>query len=132
MPSGALINLEEGSVAVVNKGSLPIVVMAGGARVTAVNQPASFEVTLHGTELRVVALDGAARVETANRTGVATRGTAVSASMAPSKPGARPVAALGSSNALIYASLAIGATGAIVGGLSYAEEGHGNGSPSLF
>jgi hypothetical protein len=125
-----VVNLEEGSVSVLNKAQSPLVIMARGARITAVNQPALFDVTLHGNELRVIARDGAARVETANRTGVATRGTAVSATMSPSKPGSKPVVALGASNGLVLTAVAMGAAGAIVGGVSYADESHCAASPS--
>jgi len=78
------ITLEEGSLSVLNKTATPIEIRAGGARIAAANgASALYEVTLHGNALRVVARNGAAHVETANRTGDVPAGMALNATFAP-------------------------------------------------
>jgi ferric-dicitrate binding protein FerR (iron transport regulator) len=80
-----LVNLESGTLSVLSKGESPVVIMARGARITAVNGSV-FDVTMRGNSLRVVARKGMARVETANRAGNVEAGNALMATMAPSSP----------------------------------------------
>lgn len=77
------ITLEEGSLSVLNKTATPIEIRAGGARIEAANGHAAlYEVTLHGSALRVVSRSGAAHVETANHTGDVPTGMALNATFA--------------------------------------------------
>lgn len=79
-----VVNLEDGTVSVMSKTQAPILIEVNGARIRAAsNQPALFDVTVHGNALRVVAHSGAAFVETANRSGNIDAGNALSATLAP-------------------------------------------------
>src|SRR5208282_1136874 len=58
-----VVSFEDGTVSVMNKTLTPIVVEVHGARIQAAsNQPALYDVTVHGNVLRVVARGGVARV----------------------------------------------------------------------
>lgn len=82
------VNLEDGTLSVVNKSSSPIEIIAGGARIRAAeNHPAVFAVTLHGNALHVVTTSGAAFVETANKSGEVTPGMALDATFEPAPQG---------------------------------------------
>lgn len=82
-----VIKLEDGTVSVLNKSNMPIVIEAHGARIQAASSaPAAYEVVLHGNALRVVASSGAAHVETPDRAGNVTPGMALSATFAPEPP----------------------------------------------
>jgi hypothetical protein len=115
-----VVKLEAGSLSVLNKSRSLLAVMAGGARVVPVNRPALFDVMLHNDAARVIARDGAARLETANRTAVAIRGAAVTALMSPSAS-RTSVAGLRKSNAVLYAAARGTISGVVVGGIAYAE-----------
>lgn len=79
-----VVSLEDGTVSVLNKTQAPILIQVRGARIEAAsNLPALYEVTVHGNALRVVTRSGAARVETANRSGIIESGNALSATLAP-------------------------------------------------
>ncbi len=82
-----VVKLEDGTVSVMSKTQAPILIEVNGARIRAAsNQPALFDVTVHGNALRVVARSGAAFVETANRSGNIDAGNALSATLAPGPP----------------------------------------------
>lgn len=78
------VNLESGTLTVLSKSGGPMVIMADGARITAKNS-AVYDVTVRGNSLRVVAREGEARVETANRSGNVSAGNALSATLAPNQ-----------------------------------------------
>jgi hypothetical protein len=90
------VNLEEGTLSVMNKSNSPIEIVAGGARIRAAeNHPAVYEVTLHGNALRVVTTSGIAYVETANRSGEVTSGMALNATFEPTPQGPAPAGSNG-------------------------------------
>jgi ferric-dicitrate binding protein FerR (iron transport regulator) len=114
-----VVNLEEGTVSVMNKSHTPIVVEAHGARIRAAsNRPAIYDVTIHGNALRVVTHGGAARVETANRSGEVQPGNALEATLAPNPP--PPATSAGSSTGtwVLVGSAAMGATGLALGAVA--------------
>jgi len=122
-----VLDLEEGTVSVSSKSATPIVVMAHGARIMAAgNQPGSFSVTLHGNALHVVPSAGAARVETANRTGEIQPGTALDATLAPNLPSPQGNSFAASTTTWIIVGLTAAAVG---GGIAAWELTQGSSSP---
>jgi hypothetical protein len=116
-----IVSLEDGTVSVLNKSKTPIVIEAHGARIeAAANQPALYDVTLHGNALRVVARGGAAVVETANHTAEVQPGNALSATLAPNPPAA-PQAALTSSSTWTWVGVGAGVGGLTLGAVSLAK-----------
>jgi len=115
-----VVNLEDGTVSVMNKTRAPIVVEAHGARIRAASdQPAIYDVTLHGNALRVVAHGGTAYVETPTRSGEVPPGNALEATLAPNPP--QPPASGGSSSTgtwLLIGSAAAGGTGLALGAVA--------------
>jgi hypothetical protein len=90
------VNLEDGTLSVMNKSNSPIEIVAGGARIRAAeNHPAVFAVTLHGNALHVVTTSGAAFVETANKSGEVPTGMALDATFAPAPPQSQPAGSNG-------------------------------------
>lgn len=114
-----VVNLEDGTVSVMNKSRTAIIVQAHGARVeAAANQPALYDVTIHGNALRVVAHGGVARVETANRSGEVQPGNELEATLAPNPP--QPSTSGGSSadTWLLVGGAVTGATGLALGAVA--------------
>jgi len=126
-----VVNLEDGTVSVMNKSRTPIVVETHGARIqAAASQPAVYDVTIHGDALRVVARGGVASVETPSRSGEVQSGNALEATLAPNPP--QPTAAGGSSTGtwLLIGGAAAGATGLALGAVALAKVNSCKLSPS--
>jgi hypothetical protein len=82
-----VVNLEDGTVSVMNKTLTPILIEVNGASIRAAsNQPALYDVTVHGNMLRVVAHSGAAFVETPNRSGNIEAGNVLTATVSAGPP----------------------------------------------
>lgn len=126
-----LVNLESGTLSVLSKGKSPIVIIAHGARVTAV-EGSVFDVTMRGNALRVVARRGTARVETANRSGNVTAGNALTATMAPNNASSMPGAARAAFTSTDWAitGVAVAAATGLGVGLYEAEKGN-SASPAV-
>jgi len=125
-----LVNLESGTLSVLSKGASRVVILAHGARITAVNGSV-FDVTMHGNLLRVVARKGMARVETANRTGNVEAGKALTATMAPNNAAPAGVghSAFTAKDWEITGGVAAAATGVGVG--VYEAEKSNSASPAV-
>ncbi len=79
--------LGEGALAVVDRGTPPIVVTANGVRIEASGaSPAIYEVAVKGTSLKVMARKGTAVVTGSNRTVEVKEGTAMDATAPPLGP----------------------------------------------
>lgn len=114
-----VVNLEDGTVSVLNKSHTPIVVEAHGARIQAAsNLPAIYDVTIHGNALRVVAHGGVARVDTPTRSGEVQPGSTLDATVAANPPQPTPSATSSGSDWLLYGGAAAGATGLALGAVA--------------
>ncbi len=131
-----VVSLEDGTVSVMNKTLTPIVVEVHGARIQAAsNQPALYDVTVHGNVLRVVTRGGVARVETPTRSGEVQPGNELDATLAPSpNPSPNPPQPqVGNSSAgtwLLIGSVAAGGTGLVLGAVALAKVNNCALSPS--
>ncbi|HTR48046.1 MAG TPA: hypothetical protein VMM16_11740 [Verrucomicrobiae bacterium] len=117
-----VVNLEDGSVSVMNKSHRSIIIEAHGARIQAAsNLPAFYQVAFHDNALRVTALGGVARVEAGSRSSEVQPGSTLEATLAPNPP--QPVASGGSSaaNWLLIGSAAAGGTGLALGAVAIAK-----------
>jgi len=130
-----IVNLDEGTVSVLNKTQTPIVVETHGTRILAASgQPALFDVTIRGNLLRVVARGGVARVETPTRTADVQPGNEIDATLAPPNPPnpPQPQTAGGSSAGtwILIGSVAAGGTGLVLGAVALDKVSNCTVSPS--
>jgi ferric-dicitrate binding protein FerR (iron transport regulator) len=126
-----MVNLESGTLTVLSKSGGAMVIIADGARITAAKS-AVYDVTVRGNVLRVVAREGEARVESANRSGNVSAGNALSATLSPNQ-GQAPGAAgnsLFSSTDWAIVGISAGAAAGLGVGLYEAEKGS-SASPSV-
>lgn len=75
--------LKNGVLGVVSRGSVPVVVEAGGTRIRPPADGGIYEVVLNGNTLRVIARKGAIEVEAADRTITVSEGKALEATLTP-------------------------------------------------
>jgi hypothetical protein len=114
-----IVNLDEGTVSVLNKTHSAIVVQAHGALIkAALNQPALYEVTLHGDALKVIAHGGVARVETANGSSEVQPGNELNATLSPNAPNSPNPPQSGVAGSSLGTGLAIGGAAAGATGLA--------------
>jgi hypothetical protein len=118
-----IVNLDEGTVSVLNKTQTPIMVETHGTRIFAASgQPALFDVTISGNLLRVVARGGVARVETPTRTADVPPGNEIDATLVPPNPPNPPQPqSAGSSSAgtwLLIGAVVIASTALVVGAVA--------------
>ncbi len=123
-----VVNLEDGTVSVMNKTQTPILIEVNGASIRAASkQPALYDVTVHGNALRVVAHSGAAFVETPNRSGNIDAGNALSATLAGGPP---PQGAGGGGGFPVWAIATIGVAAGAGLGVGIYEATKSSSSPS--
>jgi ferric-dicitrate binding protein FerR (iron transport regulator) len=123
-----VVNLEDGTVSVMNKTQTPIVIEVNGASIRAAsNQPALYDVTVHGNMLRVVAHSGAAFVETPNRSGTIEAGNALTATVSAGPP---PAGAGGGGGFPVWAIATIAVAAGAGLGVGIYEANKGSSSPS--
>lgn len=113
------ILLERGALAVVQRGSDPLLVMANGVRVQAAGEnPAVYEVAVNGKTLQVLARKGAVLVSAADRTIELKEGNALDAMVgaAPQGPAGAGATALSTlEKVVIGVGVAAGMTGLALG-----------------
>jgi ferric-dicitrate binding protein FerR (iron transport regulator) len=123
-----VVNLEDGTVSVMNKTLTPILIEVNGASIRAAsNQPALYDVTVHGNMLRVVAHSGAAYVETPNRSGNIEAGNVLTATVSAGPP---PAGAGGGGGFPVWAIATIAVAAGAGLGVGIYEANKGSSSPS--
>lgn len=123
-----VVNLEDGTVSVMNKTLAPILIEVNGASIRAAsNQPALYDVTVHGNMLRVVAHSGAAYVETPNRSGNIEAGSVLTATVSAGPP---PAGAGGGGGFPVWAIATIAVAAGAGLGVGIYEANKGSSSPS--
>lgn len=116
------IELEEGTVSVLNKSTKPISIEAHGALVqAAAGQASVYDVTVHGNSLRVISRGGLVRVETANKIAELQPGNELDATLASPDPAVPPQSPAGLSLATTWVVVTVGAlavTGIVLGAVA--------------
>jgi hypothetical protein len=115
-----IVNLKQGSLAVLSRGSSPVFIDANGARIKpAANAAIVMEVAVLGNSLKVLVRRGSASVETADKTLEVEEGKELDATVAPPAPQGSGVPGLaGKSNLetwVFITAIAAGLTGLTLG-----------------
>jgi ferric-dicitrate binding protein FerR (iron transport regulator) len=102
--------LDKGKLGFLSQASAPVVVEAGGTRVTPGKNGGVYVVELDGNKLEVSAYKGGAKVEAANRTVEVPEGKTLLATLEPAQG---PPSSAGHSSFAVWAIVALAAAGAI-------------------
>jgi hypothetical protein len=110
------IELEEGTVSVLDKSPKPISIEAHGALIqAAAGQESLYDVMLRGNSLRVISRRGLVRVETANNTADLQPGNELDATVPPPDPKLTPSGFSSASTWIVIASAGAGVAGVAMG-----------------
>jgi hypothetical protein len=113
---GYWVRLDHGVIGAVSSAKAPIVITAGGITVRTKKATGTFEVSLNGSSLKVVARHGSALVVEGNRTIEIPEGKAIDATVGPSSG-----TVAGGSHTLLITGITVAAVaGGVLGGLGAA------------